>query len=59
MNIQIQLNTENEYEMVDIIGAFHFGLQLAGEQMKKKKYKVWAEILKEIHENEPSIQKII
>jgi len=59
MNIQILLNTENEYEMTDVIGAFHFGLQLAREQMKAKKFEVWAKILEEIHENDPSIQNII
>ena len=59
MDIVIRMSIENTYEMTDIITAFHYGLQLAREEMEKKGHKVFAQILKEIHENEPSIQDII
>ena len=58
MDIIIRITTESEYDYRDIVAAFHYGLQLAREEMLKQGHGVYAEILKEIHENEPSIQEI-
>lgn len=57
MNISIEMSLSGKYQMIDIITAFHYGLQLAEEQLKANN-STYAEIIEDIRKNEPSIQKL-
>ena len=55
MEITININTENNYKMIDLIAAFHYVLQCGEEEMIKKNLNEYSNIIKDIRNNEPLI----
>jgi len=52
---KIDIELSKDFEMIDIITAFHYALQIGEEEMNKKGLKVFSEIVEDIRENEPTI----
>lgn len=58
MNITIEIKTDFDYQMNDVIAAFHYALQYGEEKMAEKKLIEYGKIIKDIRKNEPTILKL-
>lgn len=58
MIVKIELELSNDFDIMDIIAAFHYSMQIGEEEMIKKELKVFAEIIKDIRTNDPSINLV-
>ena len=58
MDLTIEIHTDNNYEMADLIAAFHYALQCGEEKMNDKELIEYRDIIKDIRRNEPLILSV-